>query len=65
MAQDKILFLECVRSQNKKSVFKTQNPNSTINILNLTKKWIEKKERPEEFKSKFCSSSESEDKVEP
>ena len=58
--------VECVRSQNKKSVFKTRDLNSAINILHLTKKWIEKKERPEEFKSKYRSSpSESEDKVEP
>jgi hypothetical protein len=58
--------VECVRSQNKKAVFKTRDLNSAINILNLTKKWIEKKERPEEFKSKYRSSpSESEDKVEP
>ena len=58
--------VECVRSQNKKAVFKTRDINSAINILHLTKKWIEKKERPEEFKSKYRSSpSESEDKVEP
>ena len=58
--------VECVRSQNKKAVFKTRDLNSAINIMNLTKKWIEKKERPEEFKSKYRSSpSESEDKVEP
>ena len=58
--------VECVRFQNKKSVFKTRDLNSAINILHLTKKWIEKKERPEEFKSKYRSSpSESEDKVEP
>ena len=58
--------VECVRSQNKKVVFKTRDLNSAINILNLTKKWIFNKERPEEFKSKYRSSpSESEDKVEP
>ena len=58
--------VECVRSQNKKVVFKTRDLNSAINILNLTKKWIFTKERPEEFKSKYRSSpSESEDKVEP
>ena len=58
--------VECVRSQNKKAVFKTRDLNSAINILNLTKKWIFTKERPTEFKSKYRSSpSESEDKVEP
>ena len=62
----------CVKGMNpyvlktKKAVFKTRDLNSAINILHLTKKWIQKKERPEEFNSKYCSSpSESEDKVEP
>jgi hypothetical protein len=56
----------CVSSQNKKAVFKTRDLNSAVNILNLTRKWIERKERPEEFKMKLRSSpSESEDKVEP
>jgi len=58
--------VECVRSQNKKAVFKTRDLNSAINILNLTKKWIFKKERPTEFKSKYRSSlSVNLDKVEP
>ena len=56
----------CVSFQNKKAVFKTRDLNSAVNILNLTRKWIESKERPEEFKMKLRSSpSESEDKVEP
>ena len=40
----------CVSSQNKKSVFKTRDLNSAVNILNLTKAWIDRKERPDEFK---------------
>ena len=56
----------CVSSQNKKSVFKTRDLNSAVNILNLTKVWIDRKERPGEFCHKLRSSlRESEDKVEP
>ena len=60
---------ECVSSQNKKIVFKTRDLNSSINILNLTKIWLETKTRPEEFKRKLRSSlivSKTQlDKVEP
>jgi hypothetical protein len=45
-----------VSSQNKKAVYKTRHLNSAINILNLTKKWLEKKERPYEFCHKLRSS---------
>jgi hypothetical protein len=56
----------CISSQNKKSVFKTRDLNSAVNILNLTKAWIDRKERPDEFKMKLRSSPrENEDKVEP
>jgi len=56
----------CVSSQNKKAVFKTRDLNSAVNILNLTKAWIESKERPNEFCHKLRSSPrENEDKVEP
>ena len=56
----------CVSSQNKKVVFKTRDLNSAVNILNLTKVWIDRKERPEEFCHKLRSSPhENEDKVEP
>ena len=46
----------CVSSQNKKSVFKTRDLNSAVNILNLTRMWLDSKERPEEFKMKLRSS---------
>ena len=57
---------ECVSSQNKKSVFKTRDLNSAVNILNLTRMWLDSKKRPNEFCRKSRSSPrESEDKVEP
>ncbi len=56
----------CVSFQNKKSVFKTRDLNSAVNILNLTKLWLERKERPIEFCHKSRSSPLlREDKVEP
>lgn len=59
----------CVSSQNKKAVFKTRDLNSAVNILNLTKAWIDRKERPEEFchklRSSLIVSQTREDKVEP
>ena len=56
----------CVSSQNKKSVFKTRDLNSAVNILNLTRMWMDSKERPVEFCRKSRSSPLSkEDKVEP
>jgi hypothetical protein len=58
--------LECVSSQNKKFAFKIRDLNSAVNILNLTKLWLERKERPTEFCHKSRSSPcESRDKVEP
>jgi hypothetical protein len=36
----------CVRPQVKQIVFRTRDANSAINIMNLTKCWIEKQERP-------------------
>ena len=36
----------CVRPQVKQTVFRTRDANSSINIMNLTKCWIEKQERP-------------------
>jgi len=33
----------CVSCENKKIVFRTRDANSSINILKLTKCWIEKK----------------------
>jgi hypothetical protein len=56
----------CVSSQNKKSVYKTRDLNSAVNILNLTRMWLDSKERPVEFCRKSRSSPLSkEDKVEP
>ncbi len=39
----------CVRHQVKQTVFRTRDANSSINIMNLTKWWIEKQERPSPF----------------
>ena len=39
----------CVSCENKKIVFRTRDANSAINIMKLTKLWIEKQERPCEF----------------
>jgi len=39
----------CVSCENKKIVFRTRDANSAINIMKLTKLWIEKRERPCEF----------------
>jgi len=36
----------CVSSENKQIVYKTRDANSSINIMNLTRLWIEKQERP-------------------
>ena len=47
----------CVRPQVKQIVFRTRDANSAINIMNLTKCWIEKQERPACFQiSSFTSS---------
>jgi hypothetical protein len=48
----------CVRPQVKQTVFRTRDANSSINIMNLTKCWIEKQERPLSFQiSSFTSSN--------
>ena len=48
----------CVRPQVKQTVFKTRDANSAINIMNLTKCWIEKQERPACFQiSSFTTSN--------
>jgi len=55
----------CVRPQVKQTVFRTRDANSSINIMNLTKWWIEKQERPLCFQiSSFTSSSQREQKEE-
>jgi len=58
----------CVRPQVKQTVFRTRDANSSINILNLTKCWIEKQERPLCFQiSSFTSlnTQNEEEKVRP
>jgi len=48
----------CVRPQVKQTVFRTRDANSSINIMNLTKWWREKQERPLCFHiSSFTSSN--------
>ena len=39
----------CVSCENKKIVFRSRDANSAINIMKLTKLWIEKQEQPCEF----------------
>ena len=39
----------CVSCQNKQTVFRTRDANSTVNIMNLTTFWINNQTRPEEF----------------
>jgi hypothetical protein len=58
----------CVRLQVKQTVFRTRDANSSINIMNLTKWWIEKQQRPLCFQiSSFtCSNTkEEQEKVRP
>ena len=43
-------LLKCVSCENKKTVFKTRDVNSSINIMNLTKMWIKNQKRPLQFK---------------
>jgi hypothetical protein len=52
----------CVRPQVKQTVFRTRDANSSINIMNLTKWWIEKQQRPPQFQiSSFtCSNTKEE-----
>jgi hypothetical protein len=45
----------CVSCENKKIVFRTRDANSSLNILNLTKCWIEKQTRPTEFQNQISS----------
>ena len=47
----------CVRPQVKQTVFKTRDANSVINIMNLTKCWIEKQERSACFQISSVTSS--------
>jgi hypothetical protein len=55
----------CVSCENKKIVFRTRDANSSINILKLTKCWINNQTRPTEFQnqiSSFTSSTKKEKK---
>ena len=45
----------CVSCENKKIVFRTRDANSAINIMKLTKLWIEKQQRPCEFQKTIPS----------
>jgi hypothetical protein len=45
----------CVSCENKKIVFRTRDANSSINILKLTKCWINNQTRPTEFQNKISS----------
>jgi hypothetical protein len=57
----KIIRLLICALRKQKIVFRTRDANFSINILNLAKYWIDKQERPCEFKlpifteSKFSS----------
>ena len=54
----------CVRPQVKQTVFKTRDANSSINIMNLTKCWIEKQERPACFHISSFTTSNTKEEVE-
>jgi hypothetical protein len=54
----------CVRPQVKQTVFKTRDANSAINIMNLTKCWIEKQERPACFHISSFTTSNTKEEVE-
>jgi hypothetical protein len=45
----------CVSCENKNIVFRTRDANSSINILKLTKCWIENQTRPTEFQNHISS----------
>jgi len=45
----------CVSCENKKIVFRTRDANSSINILKLTKCWIDTQTRPTEFQNHISS----------
>jgi hypothetical protein len=44
-----------VSCENKKIVFRTRDANSSINILKLTKCWINNQIRPTEFQNHISS----------
>ena len=54
----------CVRPQVKQTVFRTRDANSAINIMNLTKCWIAKQERPARFQISSFTTSNTKEEVE-
>ena len=54
----------CVRHQVKQTVFKTRDANSAINIMNLTKCWIDRQERPACFQISSFTTSNTKEEVE-
>jgi len=54
----------CVRPQVKQTVFKTRDANSAINIMNLTKCWIDRQERPVCFQISSFTTSNTKEEVE-
>jgi len=55
----------CVRPQVKQIVFRTRDANSAINIMNITKSWIDKQERPLCFTISSFTTEEEVEKVRP
>jgi len=54
----------CMRPQVKQIVFRTRDANSAINIMNITKSWIEKQERPLCFTISSFTTSNNKEEVE-
>ena len=54
----------CVRPQVKQTVFRTRDANSAINIMNITRCWIEKQERPACFQISSFTTSNIKEEVE-
>ncbi len=50
-----LICSNCVSCENKKIVFRTRDANSSINILKLTKCWIDRQTRPTEFQNHISS----------
>ena len=56
---------ECVSCENKRTVFRTRDANSSMNIMILARTWIEKQERPSCFTISSFTSLKKEEKVRP
>ena len=59
-----LVCFECVRPQVKQTVFRTRDANSAINIMNITKYWIKKQERPLCFQISSFTTSKTKKEVE-